>query len=304
MRKTPSILTCLLLAAQTLACSPAIPDNPAAPVATVATVSAVAAAPGGSASATPMPGFAARPASTADGLTASLVGARRARFDRRFADSDTRDAIAALWSPDVVDFMPHAKGAPLDALMNRMLARYPDGMPAQIGASDAADIMRAILGNERRERERAEAEERYRAHFGDQPRALFVPPPTVDLVFRIENPTDEPLHVKVDGDEVTRRMRLVGPGAEHARGGGDLTEIYKCGAWVTIAPRGHHDVPVTQLTYGHRAAELGAYWTQPGDYALQMSLRTTVARGAEAPDSCARGTTVELVAPAFALEVG
>ena len=187
--------------------------------------------------------------------------------------------------------------------MSRVLARYPDGMPAQLHPDDVADIARTIPGMARRDQEREDAARRYRAHFGDQPRALFVDPPTVDLALRIANPADEPIHLKVSGDAVTRRMRLVGPGAKHALGGGDPTEIYMCGAWVTVAPHGHHDIPVTRLAYGHRAAELGAYWTEPGAYVLQMSLETTVATGAQPPDGCGGGTHTELVAAAIALEV-
>jgi hypothetical protein len=147
------------------------------------------------------------------------------------------------------------------------------------------------------------AEERYRAVFGDAPRALVVDPPAVDLTLRIHNDGREPIHIKTSGDDVHLRMALRGPGARHALGGGDAREIYFCGQWTTIAPGAHYDLPIKKLEYGDRASRLAAYFTASGRYRLSASLVTQVARGAE-PDACDQGEPSELIAQPIDLAVG
>jgi hypothetical protein len=237
------------------------------------------------------------------GLSAQLVGQDHYRFDPRLADPGTRAALDALWTPLVDDYAPQASDRPFEALYRRMTDRYPQGMPDKVSPQDIADIAGVIPQMQARDQANHDAATRYRAHFGDQPRQLVLPPPNVTLRLRLHNHSDEPIHVKLNGDATTRRMRLVGPGAKHALGGGDMTEIYMCGTWVTIAPHGDYELPVSDLSYGQRSADLGAYWTQPGRYQLSMSFVTNMARG-PVPDDCGGGDRIEITAPAMTIDVG
>jgi hypothetical protein len=133
--------------------------------------------------------------------------------------------------------------------------------------------------------------------------ASRVAPPAVDLALRIHNDSPQPIHLKTSGDDVHLRMALKGPGARHARVGGDATEVYHCGQWTTIAPGAHFDLPIQKLEYGGRAERMAAYFGEHGHYRLSATLVTEVARGSE-PDPCDHGDPTELVAQPIDLEVG
>ncbi|MCA9611041.1 MAG: hypothetical protein KC619_35850, partial [Myxococcales bacterium] len=138
---------------------------------------------------------------------------------------------------------------------------------------------RLAAGQRARDAADEAAEARYQAEYGDLPRTIHVAPPTVALTLRIENPTGHPVSLRTDGDSTTLRMLLRGPGAHHALGGGDTSEIFRVGRLATIPAHGHLDIPIRTLEYGDRAHEIAAYWTQPGNYTLEVAFDTVVDAG-------------------------
>ena len=68
-----------------------------------------------------------------------------------------------------------------------------------------------------------------------------------------------------------------------AHGGGDLTYIYMVGRLATVPANGDLDIPIHTLRYGDRAHWLGAYWTAPGRYTLDVAFVTVIEDQRNAP---------------------
>ena len=250
----------------------------------------------------PEPGPA--PAPKTDGLTAKLIG--DASYPFTPFDKDTLHKIDALSHPMTLDFIPGGV-SPSQALIDSVLGRHGTkggGASWSPSPTDMQDIRRAMPSILARQKAEKDAWARYDATFGSSQRQLHVPPSAVNLVLRFENPTSEPIHVRTSGDGTAIRLQLTGPGAQHMLGGGDLKEIFMCGKWTTIAPGGHHDMVLNSLTYGDRAHELGAVWTQKGTYKLSMGFKTDVKKGGTVPQGCqGGGNSTELVAPPMTIDV-
>lgn len=265
MRHTLTIATLLLM---TTACGNDGAQSRVAASAAQTQPSPEPAAPADPPASTPV----ASPAPTTHGLASSLHGSRV--YQAPHFDADSLRRIDALAHPVTLDFLP------------------------------GGDIAPAMPSAKERQRLTKEAEARYSAEFGSMDRGPHVSPSQVDLVLRVTNTNSEDVHVKMAGDDGVTRMLLTGPGARHMYAGGDLTEIYVCGKWVTIAPGGHVDIAVKSLRYGDRPHDLGAVWTTPGSYQLVMGLDTVMTTGPVPDDCSARGRTrVALVTPPMSIDV-
>ncbi len=302
--RRPSIFVLALLAACGHDKSPSTPTDAVATPATSAVVDPAPSAAGD----TPQRGTTddptadhARPVAPKpiDGLTLTLEGPRRYRA--RHFDASTLAAIDALSHPATATWVPG--GTRLQAaLLGQLSARTAHHGPSVPSAADRHVIASWLPKLSAQQKAEHEAEARYRARFGDTPRALHVAPAEVDLTLRLHNGASHTMHVKLNGDWTSTRLSLTGPGARHMLGGGDKTEILMCGQWASVAAGEHLDVPVDALRYGDRATELGAVWTEPGRYTLTMSLDTVIAKGA-APNPCDGGKRVELTTPSIPIDV-
>jgi hypothetical protein len=67
-------------------------------------------------------------------------------------------------------------------------------------------------------------------------------------------------------------MSLTGEGAVHVSLGTMFVAHFRPGRVVTIEPGSEFEIPIRSLQYGFRNASQRWYWTQPGQYTLQVTL--------------------------------
>lgn len=99
------------------------------------------------------------------------------------------------------------------------------------------------------------------------------PPPMVDLVLELKNPTDAPISVLVGSDAGGLELKLEGKGAVTVDSRRAFTREFRFGKKVEIAPGKTHEIPIKQLSFGFRNLGTYAYWTEPGEYKLSAAFR-------------------------------
>jgi hypothetical protein len=109
------------------------------------------------------------------------------------------------------------------------------------------------------------------------------PPPEVDLVFEIKNPTDKDITITLGADSGSLDLILKGPGAVTIPGQRIFTREFRTGRPVTIAAGKTHEIPIKQLKFGFRGVGMHAYWTEPGQYTLAARLTNRGGRGGMPP---------------------
>ena len=109
------------------------------------------------------------------------------------------------------------------------------------------------------------------------------PPPEVDLVFEIKNPTDQEITITLGADSGSLDLILAGPGAVTIPGQRIFTREFRAGKPVTIAAGKTHEIPIKQLKFGFRGVGTHAYWTEPGEYTLAARLTNRGGRDGQPP---------------------
>lgn len=97
------------------------------------------------------------------------------------------------------------------------------------------------------------------------------PPPEVDLALELDNQSDRPLDVRFGHDKCEIDMSLTGTGAVHVRLARAFTSDFHSGRLVTIKAGENLKIPIHSLQFGFRNAAERWYWTQPGEYMLQVT---------------------------------
>jgi hypothetical protein len=99
-------------------------------------------------------------------------------------------------------------------------------------------------------------------------------PPVVDLVLELTNASDKEVQLWISGDPVQLTLNLKGPGAVSVMGQRAFTREFRVPKAIALTPGKTHELPITSLTYGFRGVSQQAYWTEPGEYVLEASLKT------------------------------
>jgi hypothetical protein len=99
------------------------------------------------------------------------------------------------------------------------------------------------------------------------------PPPEVDLVLELKNPTDKPIVILVDADSGALMLKLEGPGAITTTGQQIFTREFRLGKRVEIPAGKTYEMPIKALKFGFRGLAEHAYWTEPGKYTLGATFR-------------------------------
>lgn len=97
------------------------------------------------------------------------------------------------------------------------------------------------------------------------------PAPEVDLVLKLHNQTEQPNDIRVGHDKSEIEMSLTGEGAVYVRLARAFTSDFRPGGVITIEPGEDFEIPIRSLQYGFRNAAERWYWTEPGEYMLQVT---------------------------------
>ena len=98
------------------------------------------------------------------------------------------------------------------------------------------------------------------------------PPPKVDLALVITNTGAKEATINIGGDESQLDLKLEGPGALVVANNIAMTMEFRYGKPITIKPGATLQIPITSLSGGTRGVGQLAYWTEPGDYLLSVTL--------------------------------
>jgi len=98
--------------------------------------------------------------------------------------------------------------------------------------------------------------------------------PAVELKLVLKNTGEKSVTVWTKGDPVVIGLKLKGDGAVTAKPQGIFTQEYRPPEGIEIAPGKTAEIPLKELAGGFRNRSEFAYWTQPGEYELWVTLKT------------------------------
>lgn len=92
--------------------------------------------------------------------------------------------------------------------------------------------------------------------------------PEVDLVLQIHNSGPTDTDVWVEGDANLLTLDLKGPAVRTLPGAAAFTLELRLSKMVTIPSGKSFEIPLRQLSDGHRRVARNLYWAEPGEYTL------------------------------------
>lgn len=101
-------------------------------------------------------------------------------------------------------------------------------------------------------------------------------PPAVELTIELINTSNKAIEVYTSGDPVFFTLDLKGPGAVTANLARAFTLEFRMPKATTIEPGKSYTTKLTSLSFGHRGAANGAFWTEPGEYTLSATFTTGI----------------------------
>jgi hypothetical protein len=111
---------------------------------------------------------------------------------------------------------------------------------------------------------------------GGETTRAYPPAPQVDLVLHLRNTGDKDVDIKIGGTSTVVTLDLAGPGALSVPLKGQITsKIAIAPKVVTLKPGQSEMVSINSLSYGFKGSHR-AYWTEPGEYTLSASYKTSV----------------------------
>jgi len=128
-------------------------------------------------------------------------------------------------------------------------------------------------------------------------------PPSVDLAVELKNSSDKVVTVWTKGDPVVLTLNLSGPGSANLDPPIAMTQEFRIPTEMKLEPGKSHTFPVKQLKSGMRGLTHYSYWTGPGEYNLNATLRTGVQPVPKAATENDGFGVVTLTSPAFKLTV-
>jgi len=108
-------------------------------------------------------------------------------------------------------------------------------------------------------------------------------PPAVDLVVQIRNTGKQDWVVFVGGDANKVTLTLKGPGVIDLNPPLAFTLEFRLPKEVRLAPGKHFEIPLKQLSDGHRGVSRNLYWTEPGEYTLSAAYQLAMPDGEPGP---------------------
>jgi hypothetical protein len=111
---------------------------------------------------------------------------------------------------------------------------------------------------------------------GEMGEAKMPNPPAVELTIELTNTSNKAIEVYTSGDPVFFTLDLKGPGAVKATLARAFTLEFRMPKATTIPPGKSYTTKLTSLTFGHRGAAEGVFWTEPGEYTLSATFTTGI----------------------------
>jgi hypothetical protein len=110
---------------------------------------------------------------------------------------------------------------------------------------------------------------------GDTTRA-YPPAAQVDLMLHLRNNSEKPVDLRIGGTTTVVLLDLVGTGALSVPLKGQITSKIAIAPRVVTLKAGQSEtIPIRSLSYGFKGSHR-AYWTEPGEYTLTASYKTSV----------------------------
>jgi hypothetical protein len=103
-------------------------------------------------------------------------------------------------------------------------------------------------------------------------------PALVNLTLEIRNASDREVKIYVGGEGSELDIRLNGPGVVTTPAPANFKVDFLDQKTITREPGQSYFLPITRLVYGSRANLQAAYWTEPGEYTLNLRYQVAVSK--------------------------
>ncbi len=146
----------------------------------------------------------------------------------------------------------------------------PAGVPVEAKLTVKKDTYKLDLGG------KTAAEFREMLKMADEKGGIVPKPPEVEAVLVLKNTGDKEIQIWISGDPVVLTLDLEGKGAINQNLRRAFTTDFRGPKAISLAPGKTHEVPISSLSSGFRGASRHSYWTEAGEHALTVSLKTAV----------------------------